>query len=63
MNLSVRELQEQDIKWIAKYWFEAAPDYLKSMGANPALLPSRVKFTEMLLKQLSLPLEAKTAMR
>ncbi len=58
-RLSVRELQASDIAYIADYWAQASPDYLRGMGADPEKLPSREQFTAMLSEQLTQPYEAK----
>ena len=40
MNLSVREIQEQDIPLLVAYWTTAEPDFLKGMGVDLAKMPS-----------------------
>lgn len=51
-TLSVRELTEPDIELIANYWLTASDDLLWSMGADPAKVPPRDFWIEMLSAQL-----------
>jgi len=57
--LSVRELQEQDISSIAKYWLESDKGYLEAMGVDTSKLPSRNDWTKMLKEQLSTVMKEK----
>lgn len=59
MNLSVREIQEQDIPLLVAYWTTAEPDFLKAMGVDLAKMPSASDFTGMLVNQLNTPIELK----
>ncbi len=52
-QLSVREIQQEDIKLIADYWLESDPDYLIGMGVDLDKLPSRAAFTNMLIEQIN----------
>lgn len=58
-QLTVRELQETDIDFIASYWMQAEPAALLAMGADQNKMPSRDQFIHMLQGQLKLPLEQK----
>lgn len=60
-TLNVRELTHNDIPLIADYWLNASPEYLRSMGADAALLPPRQQFEAMLAAQLALPASKKRA--
>jgi RimJ/RimL family protein N-acetyltransferase len=57
VSLSVRELNEGDVNFIANYWSQADPDYLKGLGVDLSKLPSRDDFLRMLADQLKLPLK------
>jgi RimJ/RimL family protein N-acetyltransferase len=57
--LSVRELQEEDIDFIANYWLGADDEFLKAMGVDLAKIPAREQWKAMLKEQLSQPLEEK----
>ena len=59
MNLSVREIQEQDIPLLVAYWTTAEPDFLKGMGVDLAKMPSANDFTAMLMNQLHTAIELK----
>ncbi|MBB6612163.1 GNAT family N-acetyltransferase [Pontibacter sp. Tf4] len=54
-QLSVRELQSEDIPLIADYWLTSEPDFLVGMGVDLAKVPSRGDLTAMLTQQLGLP--------
>ena len=58
-KLSVREIQDKDVKLIADYWFKANKEYLINMGVDIEKLPAREDFTAMLQTQLTLPYEEK----
>jgi RimJ/RimL family protein N-acetyltransferase len=58
-HLSVREMQHDDITHIVNYWQTADADYLRSMGADPDLVPAALPLTQMLAKQLELSYEEK----
>ncbi|MBC5772645.1 GNAT family N-acetyltransferase [Pontibacter sp. KCTC 32443] len=58
-NLSVRELQEQDITLIADYWLKSDSEHLIGMGVDMAKLPTRQQLTQMLQAQLNAPLHEK----
>ena len=57
--LSVRELQIQDIDWIANYWLQSDPAFMQAMGVDLSKLPSRENLTNMLRNQLAAPHEKK----
>ncbi|PRY10957.1 RimJ/RimL family protein N-acetyltransferase [Pontibacter ummariensis] len=58
-NLSVRELQEQDITPITRYWLSADSTYLKGMGADINKMPTEDEWAAMLLEQLRTPITEK----
>ncbi|MFD2247414.1 GNAT family N-acetyltransferase [Pontibacter ruber] len=58
-NLSVRELQEADIKAITDYWLTSEGAFLESMGVDLSKLPTKEQMSQMLLSQLSTPIEQK----
>jgi RimJ/RimL family protein N-acetyltransferase len=57
--LSVREIEEKDIDFLANYWANADAAFLLSMGADINKLPEREELKKMLAEQLSLPYEEK----
>lgn len=57
--LSVRELSSNDVPFIMKYWYESDKDYLVSLGADLAKIPSKEVMEEMLLQAAQLPIEKK----
>ncbi len=53
--LSVREISQDDVPLITRYWLEAAPAYLEGMGVDLNKMPGEESWTNMLMEQLSLP--------
>ncbi len=53
--LTVREIKEEDIPYICEYWMGATSEHLLGMGADPAKIPSREVFQNMLENQLKTP--------
>jgi RimJ/RimL family protein N-acetyltransferase len=60
-NLSVREIEEQDIAHIISYWQNASNEFLLGMGANPTKLPDTEQWQQMLLEQISKPYTEKAS--
>lgn len=58
-ELSVREIEEQDIDAITQYWLSADREFLMGMGADISKLPSKEEWKKMLTDQLSQSLEEK----
>lgn len=58
-QLSVREMQADDISLITDYWLESDPDFLVGMGADLSKMPSRKELNRMLTNQLRMPLKLK----
>ncbi|KAA5532143.1 GNAT family N-acetyltransferase [Taibaiella lutea] len=52
MNLSVREIQEQDIPLISDYWVNATSESLLAMGAIKEMVPDQKYWQEALLSQI-----------
>lgn len=59
--LTVREITQKDIPFIAGYWFDSDKDYLKAMGVDILKMPVRNDFIDMLQQQLILPYHEKKA--
>ena len=53
--LSVREIQNNDIESITRYWLTADPAFLTGMGVDLSKMPSKEEWKTMLSEQLSLP--------
>lgn len=54
-KISVRELTEDDIGFIANYWLNSDQDFLIGMGVDLEKLPSEKDLREMLMTQIHLP--------
>jgi RimJ/RimL family protein N-acetyltransferase len=52
-NLSVRELQQNDIEPLSDYWFKAEPSFLANMGVDISKMPTRTQWEQMLNEQIS----------
>ena len=52
MELSVREIQIEDIDPLLNYWFTSTPEHLIGMGADPKKLPPRDVFRKNLEQQI-----------
>jgi|SRR5690606_15604717 len=59
MQLTVREIQFDDIAHFADYWFCADAAYLRGMGVDVQKLPRREDFTAMLRAQIEQPYHLK----
>lgn len=51
-NLSIREMQKEDIDPLIHYWLNAEPSFLETMGVDLAKMPARDQWEEMLNEQL-----------
>ena len=51
--LSVREIQQSDIKLITQYWLTADPAFLTGMGVDLTKMPAKEEWTTMLSEQLT----------
>jgi RimJ/RimL family protein N-acetyltransferase len=51
--VSVREIQKNDIEPISKYWLNADPAFLTSIGVDLNKMPSKKEWTKMLTEQLA----------
>ena len=59
MNLKVREWTREDINLIVDYFYNADPEYLKSMGADKNKLPEKLSLSEKLSKEFDKPIAEK----
>jgi RimJ/RimL family protein N-acetyltransferase len=57
--LSVREIRQQDIEPITQYWLGSDAAFLEAMGVDIKKMPASNEWREMLMEQLSQPIEAK----
>jgi RimJ/RimL family protein N-acetyltransferase len=55
--LSVREMQISDVPQFLRYWYDADPAYLYNLGVDLNKMPAKEEFRQMILEQLSLPIE------
>jgi RimJ/RimL family protein N-acetyltransferase len=60
-ELSVREIQKEDIDLLADYWLKSDEQFLHGMGVDVNKLPGREDFTLMLESQIETPMEEKKA--
>lgn len=54
-NISVSELQLEDLPALAAYWFDSPKLYLEGMGVDVRKLPDRAGFLAQIGQQLALP--------
>jgi RimJ/RimL family protein N-acetyltransferase len=57
--LSVRELAKEDIKYITEYWLGSDRNFMESLGVDIAKIPNAKEWEQMLMGQLSQPIEQK----
>lgn len=57
--LSVREIREDDIDPITRYWLGADSAFLKAMGVDISKMPNRDEWRKILLEQISQSVEEK----
>jgi len=57
--LSVRPMTATDVALICDYWCTASHDSLRGMGADPAKMPTRDNWLQMLNTQLETPMSGK----
>jgi RimJ/RimL family protein N-acetyltransferase len=55
--LSVREMQINDVPQFISYWYDNDQNYLYNLGVDINKMPARDQFHQMVLEQLSLPIE------
>jgi RimJ/RimL family protein N-acetyltransferase len=55
-TLSVRPMTAPDVVLISDYWCTASDDVLRGMGADPAKMPTRDNWHQMLHTQLETPM-------
>jgi RimJ/RimL family protein N-acetyltransferase len=58
-TLSVRELQQNDISFIADYWQKSDRAFMESLGVDITKLPAREQWSEMLMEQINQRIEEK----
>lgn len=54
-HVSVREITLADVPRIADYWLNADAGFLRGMGADPAKIPGREQWLQMLTEQVDQP--------
>ncbi|KXX71275.1 GNAT family N-acetyltransferase [Flammeovirga sp. SJP92] len=59
MNITLREIQVEDILHLINYWTQSDSKYLKSLGVDLNKLPSEEMFKEMLENQIQQPYSKK----
>lgn len=58
-NLSARPIELKDVENLLDYWSNADPEFLRGMGADPAKMPVREEFQNMLTNQIKLDFKDK----
>lgn len=58
-KFSARLMTSDDIPFALDYWMSSSDEHLIGMGADPAKMPSRQDFENMLRGQLDIPMEDK----
>jgi [ribosomal protein S5]-alanine N-acetyltransferase len=61
VTLSVREITAADVAPLVDYWLTATPQFLRGMGADPAKIPDRATWENMLHEQIATPYTEKKA--
>lgn len=59
-TFAVRPLLPEDISQVVDYWLNATPEYLRSMGADPARLPSEAQWRSNLERIVACPVSEAT---
>jgi RimJ/RimL family protein N-acetyltransferase len=57
--IAVREMKTKDAELVARYFLDATPDYLKTMGVDPAKLPALDHWVSKMHADLAKPMEEK----
>lgn len=57
MDLSIREIESQDIEKMIDYFHSSSEDYIKAMGASKSKLPSKQEWINQLLLEFEKPLK------
>lgn len=60
-ELSVREIQQQDIELIIDYWLNSDNEFMKNMGVDVSKIPAKKDWESMLWEQLSQSYEKKNS--
>ena len=58
-NLSVRELQPEDVPLITNYWLQTEPGFMEAMGVDLDKMPAEAFWYEMLHQQIQTPYKEK----
>jgi RimJ/RimL family protein N-acetyltransferase len=59
LNISVREIQKEDIPLLINYWTESSDEHLISMGVDLTKMPNQNGLVDMLTQQINTPIERK----
>ncbi|MEI9919184.1 MAG: GNAT family protein [Bacteroidota bacterium] len=57
--IAVREMKHKDAELIARYFLDATPDYLKTMGIDSAKFPTLDNWISMMQSDIGKPMEEK----
>ena len=60
-SLSVREMTKDDLEHFTRYWEDASPVHLESMGVDIRKRPTREQIEKLVTSQLGLPMEERKA--
>ena len=59
IDLSVREIQVNDIDQITDYWLKSDKDFLQTLGVDLTKLPNREDLKRMILSEIEMPYYSK----
>jgi RimJ/RimL family protein N-acetyltransferase len=59
MQLSVREIQLNDVDLIIRYWLESSDKHLVGMGVDLSKVPAKETFQQNMEEQIKTPIESK----
>src|ERR1043165_7099053 len=59
VRIAVREMKSKDAELVARYFLDARPDFLKTMGVDPAKLPTLDNWFAKMHADLAKPMERK----
>ena len=58
-NLSIREMNSDDLEIFINYWLNATPEFLTKMGVDVSKRPNREQLYELVTSQFKVPVESK----
>lgn len=62
MNISVREMQLEEVEAVINYFHGATPEHLELLGVDPTRLPSKAQWKQLYEHDYSLPRERRKSL-